>query len=106
MSTQVQDAARGVPGTRIPVELDIFVTGEGWREVGRGVTNAEGRILDFGEHPAPGIYRMMFDIASYLPDAYFPSISVTFEIRDAGEAHHVPLILSPHGYTVFRGQPE
>lgn len=88
------------------MELDIFITGEGWREVGHGITNSEGRIADFGEHPAPGIYRLMYDIASYLPDAYFPSIAVTFEVRDVSERHHIPLMLSPYGYTAFRGGPE
>jgi len=71
--------------------------------VGRGLTNSEGRIGDFGEPAAAGLYRLMFDVASYQPDAFFPSISVTFEIRDLNDQYHVPLVLSPYGYSVHRG---
>src|SRR5207302_1123444 len=77
ISTHVLDTARGCPAGRIPVELDVFITGQGWREVGSGLTNDEGRILDFGEPAAVGVYRLMFDVASYLPEAFFPSISIT-----------------------------
>ena len=103
ITTHVLDTAQGRPAARMPVELDIFITGHGWREVGRGFTNAEGRIVDFGEPAAPGVYRLMFDIASYLPDAFFPSAAVTFEVRDPEQHYHVPLLLSPFGYTTYRG---
>lgn len=102
VSTQIQDVARGIPGGRIPVELDVFITGHGWKEVGYGITNADGEIEEFGEPAAPGIYRLMYDIATHIPDADFPSISVTFEVRDSSERHRIALVLSPHGYTAFR----
>jgi 5-hydroxyisourate hydrolase len=102
VSTQIQDIARCVPGGRIPVELDVFITGHGWKEVGYGITNSEGVIEEFGEPAAPGIYRLMFDIATHIPDAYFPSIAVTFEVRDPSERHRIALVLSPHGYTTYR----
>jgi len=103
ITTQVSDAAHGCPAERVSVELDVFITGHGWREVGRGVTSKEGRVLGFGEPAAAGIYRMMFDIASYMPESFFPSIAVTFEIRDPNQHIHVPLLLSPFGYTVHLG---
>lgn len=103
ISTRVMDAAHGRPAVRVPVELDIFITGHGWHEVGRGITNNDGRIDTFGAPGAAGVYRMMFDVASYVPRAFFPSIAVTFEVTQAEEQHHVPLILSPFGYTVYRG---
>jgi 5-hydroxyisourate hydrolase len=102
ITTHVQDAARGVPAARIPVELDFFITGQGWKQVGHGLTNVEGYIHEFGEPAAAGIYRLMFDVASYIPDAFFPSIAVTFEVRDPGQQYHIPLILSPFGYTTLR----
>lgn len=102
ISTQILDSTKGAPATRIEVELDVFITGHGWHEIGRGVTNNEGKIDSFGIQPSPGIYRMMFDIAAYLPDAFFPSIIVTFEVRRPEEPHHVPVVLSPFGYSVFR----
>jgi 5-hydroxyisourate hydrolase len=103
ISTHVLDTARGCPAGRVPVELDIFITGQGWREVGSGLTSNEGRILDFGEPAAVGVYRLMFDVASYLPDAFFPSIAITIDVRDAGDHYHIPLLLSPFGYSTYRG---
>jgi len=102
ITTQVSDAVRGRPAQRIAVELDVFITGHGWHEVGHGVTNDEGQVLDFGEPPAAGVYRMMFDVASYLPEAFFPSIAITFEVRDPAERFHIPLLLSPFGYAAYR----
>ncbi len=102
ITTQVQDSSHGTPGARIPVELDIFITGQGWKEVGYGITNTEGRIDEFGEPPAAGIYRLMVDVATVLPDAFFPSITITFEVRDPSERYHIPLVLSPYGYTTYR----
>jgi 5-hydroxyisourate hydrolase len=45
----------------------------------------------------------MFDVAAYMPETFFPTIAVTFEVRDPGERYHVPLLLSPFGYTTYRG---
>ncbi len=102
IKTQVQDSSRGVPGARIPVELDLLITGQGWREVGAAVTDAQGRIDEFGETEAAGIYRLNFDVANWMPDAFFPSISVVFEVSNPYEAHEVALVLSSFGYTVYR----
>jgi 5-hydroxyisourate hydrolase len=103
ITTQVLDTALGAPAARIGVELDFFITGHGWREVGRGVTDDEGRVRDFGEPHAAGIYRLMFDVASHSAEAFFPSIAVTFEISEPKDHYHVRLLLSPFGYTVYRG---
>jgi 5-hydroxyisourate hydrolase len=103
ITTHVLDLASGQPAALIPVELDVFVSGHGWRDAGRGVTDPDGRILDFGEAPASGTYRLMFDVGVYQPDAFFPTISITFEVRDPNEHHHIPLLLSPFGYTTYRG---
>ncbi|MBZ5605984.1 MAG: hydroxyisourate hydrolase [Acidobacteriia bacterium] len=102
-TTHVHDIAQGSPGARIPVELDFFISGHGWREVGRGVTNEQGFIHDFGEPPAQGIYRLMFDVASYNPRSFFPSIAATFEVRDPQEHFHIALLLSPFGYSIHLG---
>jgi 5-hydroxyisourate hydrolase len=103
ITTHVLDTARGLPAALIPVQLDMFITGHGWREIGHGITNDDGRIGDFGEPAASGVYRLMFDIAAYLPSAFFPSIAVTFEVRDPNDHYHLPLLLSPFGYSTYRG---
>ncbi|HLH42660.1 MAG TPA: hydroxyisourate hydrolase [Bryobacteraceae bacterium] len=103
ITTHVLDTARGRPAARLAVDLDIFITGQGWHQAGRGVTNHDGRILDFAEPAAAGVYRLMFDVATYMPEAFFPSIAITFEIHDPSQRYHVPLLLSPFGYTTYRG---
>ena len=103
ITTHVHDITHGCSAVRLPVELDLFISGHGWREVGRGVTNEEGVIQDFGEPAAQGIYRLMFDVASYNPKSFFPSIAVTFEVADPEERFHIPLVLSRFGYSVHRG---
>jgi 5-hydroxyisourate hydrolase len=103
ITTHVLDTSTGQPAPRIRVELDIFISGHGWRDVGRGVTNRDGRILDFGEPPAAGIYRLAFDVGVHIPDPFFPTISITFEVKDQNDSYHIPLLLSPFGYTTYLG---
>jgi 5-hydroxyisourate hydrolase len=103
ITTHVHDLVDGRPAARMPVELDYFISGHGWREVGRGITNDQGHIYDFGEPAAQGVYRLMFDVASYNAQTFFPSIAVTFEVRDPQDHFHFPLVLAPFGYSVHRG---
>jgi len=102
ISTQILDIARGEPGARIPVDLDYFITGQGWKQVGHGVTGRDGSIAEFGEVPAAGVYRLVMDVAAYMPHIFFPSLSVTFESKDAAEDHHLVVQISPFGYSVCR----
>ena len=102
VTLQIIDVARGAPVPRVPVELDLFITGHGWREVGRSITNTDGRVLDFGEPAAEGVYRMMIDAAVYIPDSFFPSIAIMIDVRDPRQHYPVAVLLSPFGYTVYR----
>lgn len=103
VTTQVIDSALGQPAVRVPVELDFFISGHGWRQIGQGVTGQEGRIADFGEARAQGIYRLVYDVAAYTPEAFFASITVTIEVRDPAEPCHMVLLLSPYAYSTYRG---
>lgn len=103
ITTQVFDNALGQPAARVPVELDFFISGHGWRQIGQGLTSNEGRIADFGESRATGIYRLVYDVAAHSPEAFFPSISITIEVRDPAEPCHMVLLLSPYGYSTYRG---
>ena len=105
ISTHVLDSALGTPAARMPVQLDMFIHGHGWREVGHGVTNFDGDILAFEEPEVAGVYRLMFDVAAYQPSSFFPSVIVTFEIRETTEHYHLPLVLSPYGYSTYRDNP-
>jgi 5-hydroxyisourate hydrolase len=103
ITTQVFDSTLGQPAARVPVELDFFITGHGWRQIGQGLTSNDGRIADFGEPHAAGIYRLVYDVAAYTPEPFFPSISITIDVRDPVEPSHMVLLLSPYGYCAYRG---
>ena len=102
ITTHVLDTSRGCPAAGVPVVLERAV-GSGWDLVGRGTTDADGRARDLlTSAPEPGRYRLTFDTGSYLQDGFYPEVSVTFVVGD--ERHyHVPLLLSPFGYSTYRG---
>jgi 5-hydroxyisourate hydrolase len=107
VTTHVLDTATGRPARGIPVTLARH-TGTVWEPVGHGVTNDDGRVLDFGTpHLLRGVYRLAFATAAYLAPAgrssFFPEVSVAFEIGDPSQHYHVPLLLSGHSYTTYRG---
>ncbi|MDX6319229.1 MAG: 5-hydroxyisourate hydrolase [Nocardioidaceae bacterium] len=105
LSTHVLDATTGVPAYGIAVTLDSQVDGE-WRRVAEGTTDADGRIRELGA-PAAGRHRIGFDTGAYFARAgvaaFYPEVTVTFEIADPAAHHHVPLLLSPFAYSTYRG---
>lgn len=109
ITTHVLDTALGRPASGVPVALEIR-SGDDWRPVGRGATDSDGRLktlLSPGLPLEPGVYRISFDTAAYFgrngTAAVYPEVRVVFEVR-AGETHfHLPLLLSPFGYTTYRG---
>jgi 5-hydroxyisourate hydrolase len=105
LSTHVLDNARGEPAPGVPVRLER-AEAAGWTAVARGVTGADGRLREWVPDGQwhPGRYRLVFDTAAYLgPDAFFPEVSVVFEVTDPGRHLHLPLLLSPYGYATYRG---
>jgi 5-hydroxyisourate hydrolase len=97
LSTHVLDTARGLPAPGVPVRLE---SPDG-ALLAAGHTDADGR-LRF-DLPVTGGCRLVFDTAAYLgPDAFFPEVAIAFTV--AGQPHlHVPLLLSPFGYSTYRG---
>jgi len=108
ITTHVLDTSRGRPAAGVPVTLEAEAAG-GWRLVGKGTTNADGRISDLGigESIAAGVYRLIFDTAVYFASqntkGFYPQVTVTFNIDDATQHYHVPLLLNPFGYSTYRG---
>jgi 5-hydroxyisourate hydrolase len=97
LSTHVLDTARGEPaaGVRVTLSKDGVTVSE-------AVTDADGRVRDLGPVDG-GRYRLVFDTAAYLgADAFFPSVTVEFTVTD-DRHYHVPLLLSPFGYSTYRG---
>lgn len=108
ISTHVLDLAQGVGGQGVPVTLMRQGPGGAWEKVGSGVTGADGRIRSFGDAGRFGVgtYRLTFDMTGY-PDAaakpFFPEITLTFRVTDAAAHYHVPVVVSPYGYSTYRG---
>ena len=84
--------------------------GEDWRLVGTSVTNADGRVIDLSPASAPataGQYRLTFETRPYFTDlavsTLYPAVIIVVDAA-AGESHyHLPVLLSPFGYTTYRG---
>ena len=101
ITTHVLDTSEGRPASGVPVVLEH----EG-KEIGRGATDADGR-LKVGEPPARGEYRLTFDTKTYFAsrkkEGFYPRVTVTFAVADPNQHYHVPLLLSPFGYSTYRG---
>jgi 5-hydroxyisourate hydrolase len=110
ISTHVLDTAQGKPAKNVPVRLERQESNSEWRVLNVLRTDSDGRcahLLPENEVLVAGIYRLAFDTAGYYlaqgVQGLYPVVEVTFQVRD-GESHfHIPLLLSPHGYTTYRG---
>lgn len=94
LSTHVLDTAAGRPASGVAVTLE---TRDGQR-LAEGVTDADGRIAPLGGELALGDYLLRFAVEG----AFFPEVIVVFTVADERH-HHVPLLLSPFGYSTYRG---
>ena len=109
ITTHVLDVSLGRPAANVTVTLEVQSSAGQWAEVARGATDADGRLREWGAAKAlpAGIYRLTFDTRAYF-DArqvagLYPNVVIVFEVRDAQEHYHIPLLLSPFGYSTYRG---
>ena len=107
ITTHVLDTSRGLPAAGIAVRLERLA-GEAWTTVGSATTDADGRTRALLEGEAPaGTYRLRFEVAPYFAGVrggtFFPVIEITFAVTAGAGHHHVPLLLSPFGYSTYRG---
>lgn len=110
ITTHVLDTSNGRPASGVPVVLESRSAGNEWKTLGRGKTDADGRLANLlpARSPLePGTYRLVFDVATYFrarnAEGFYPEVAVVFTIRDATQHYHVPLLLNPYGYTTYRG---
>ena len=119
LSTHVLDATTGRPAAGVQVRLDCAVGekgGEGggdarWVPAGAGQTDADGRLRLASQGGAgdfdPGVYRITFGTGAYFKArgsaAFYPEVTITFEMTARDEHYHVPLLLSPYAYSTYRG---
>lgn len=107
-STHVLDTSLGRPAAGVPLSLS-YEGESGLVPIGRGVTDADGRVRDLVAKDAfrAGTYRLVFDTGTYFRgrgvSGFYPTVEIRFEVRQADEHYHVPLLLSPFGYSTYRG---
>jgi 5-hydroxyisourate hydrolase len=106
----VLDTALGSPACGVGVRLERWEEGDRFRELARGETDADGRVkalLPADTRLEAGVYRLTFQVEQYLASTgrkgFYPYVAVVFEVMDASLHHHVPLLLSPFGYSTYRG---
>lgn len=110
ITTHVLDTARGAPAAGVPIVLEQRASDGGFLRIGHGETDADGRLrtlLASVAHFTAGVYRLTFDVGAYHKrhnvEGFYPEVSVVFEVRDSTQHYHVPLLLSPFGYSTYRG---
>jgi 5-hydroxyisourate hydrolase len=108
ISTHVLDTMRGTPAAGLDVALSRREPNGNWKPIGQGVTDSDGRVRELAEDELePGEYRLEFATQPYFErsglSAFYPQVIVVFNLEDSGGHLHVPLLLSPFGYTTYRG---
>ncbi|XP_068201945.1 5-hydroxyisourate hydrolase-like [Palaemon carinicauda] len=108
ITCHVLDTATGKPAASMKISLHRQ-TKAGWQELVSKVTNSDGRAGQFLSQEAftKGIYKMYFDTADYFKQqntkGFYPYVEIVFEIEQPEEHYHIPLLLSPYGYSTYRG---
>ena len=110
ITTHILDTTTGKPGAGIPVVLERKTHSAGWQAIAEGLTDIAGRVDDLlstREAFLPGHYRLIFEIGPYFLvqsiECFFPQITVSFVVKDPMQQYHVPVLLSPYGYSTYRG---
>jgi 5-hydroxyisourate hydrolase len=108
ITTHVLDTARGGPAPGIAITLEIEADGS-WQRIGAGHTDADGRLATLmGEHALhAATYRISFATGPYFgargEACFYPRVQIEFRISAPDQHYHVPILLSPFGYTTYRG---
>jgi 5-hydroxyisourate hydrolase len=108
ISTHVLDTSIGRPAAGVAVRLQRL-SGSSWSELSSAVTSADGRVAALLPDGAvvTGTFRLAFDVASYFSargqETFYPTVAIDFLVRDAAQHYHVPLLVSPYGYSTYRG---
>lgn len=109
ISSHVLDASLGKPAQGVPIILERSEDGN-WSLFAKATTNSDGRVPDLwqeGMKLEVGTYKLTFDTSVYFKSTgtkgFYPSVSIVFEIHDAAQNYHVPLLISPFSYSTYRG---
>jgi 5-hydroxyisourate hydrolase len=109
ITTHVLDTSRGRPAIGVQVALQIR-SGDAWKALGAELTDANGRCIALLAEDAPiepGTYRLLFNIGAYYTaqhtETFYAEIPIVFEVLHPEAHYHVPLLISPFGYSTYRG---
>lgn len=110
ITTHVLDLTTGKPAAGVAVVLERKTHSAGWQPLGESLTDADGRVRDLlppGEVVLPGHYRLTFETGAYFllrsKETFYPNVVIAFSVKEIAEHYHVPLLLSPFGYSTYRG---
>ncbi|MBK8981477.1 MAG: hydroxyisourate hydrolase [Ignavibacteria bacterium] len=108
ITTHVLDTSTGKPATGVKAEL-FFLDNTLWKMIAEGITNEDGRITDLlNERDSLqfGLYKLKFETGDFFfkngADTFYPYAEITFKIND-DRHYHIPLLISPFGFTTYRG---
>ena len=110
ITTHILDTSRGRPAGGVLVRLELQTAEGNWKEIGRGTSDSDGRVKGLvspGFALREGAYRLTFDTETYFArqgvEGFYGEVTIVFTIRDPEQHYHVPLLLSPFGYSTYRG---
>ena len=109
ITSHVLDTALGRPARDLAVRLDVLDQGGAWRTLAERVTGDDGRVTDLLDPSAFAArsYRLTFATGAYFTatgrPAFYPRGEITFDVAAPGEHYHIPLLVSPFGYSTYRG---
>ena len=108
ITSHILDTSSGKPAVGITT---ILFHGENdeWTEIGRGASNSDGRVTGLLNEKVKlieGIYKLRFETKDYFDkdriSTFYPYVEIIFDIQST-EHYHIPLLLSPFGYSTYRG---
>jgi len=109
ITTHVLDVSRGKPAADVPVTLERQ-TADGWETLAKARSDSDGRVVALfpsDRKLQPDTYRITFGVGHYFSslsiEHFYPDVSVVFFVKSPDEHYHVPLLVSPHGYSTYRG---
>jgi 5-hydroxyisourate hydrolase len=111
ISSHVLDTMKGSPASGMNLKLEYLAQNNTWELISNGITNSDGRVSkdNFPKLTKFGTYRVIFDTSSYFKannviNYFFPEVIVIFNIQEPfGQHYHIPLLISPFGYSTYRG---
>jgi 5-hydroxyisourate hydrolase len=109
ITTHVLDTSRGQPARGVEVVLE-FRSGHEWKQIGKGLTDSNGRcgtLMAESRQIESGTYRLLFNAGAYYhaqhTETFYAEIPIVFEVLHPEAHYHIPLLISPFGYSTYRG---